>query len=95
MPKYLEHVRTLDCVVTGRPGPNDAAHTKAFQYRGTSKPDDFYVLPLCREMHTLQGQMGELRYWRSYIGENDHFLVDCINAYQREKYREWKNANNG
>jgi hypothetical protein len=69
-PAYLAWVRTLPCTVCTRPGPNDPAHLRsaARQYgkRQTGmaeKPDDKWVLPLCRTHHTDQHRHNELDWW--------------------------------
>lgn len=80
-PAYLAYVRTLPCLVCARPGPNDPAHLRsaARQYgkRLTGmgeKPDDKWVLPLCRTHHEDQHRNNELRWW-ARMGFPDPFAV--------------------
>jgi hypothetical protein len=68
---YLAYVRTLPCLICRRPG-SDPAHLRsaAPQYgkRRTGmgeKPDDRWVLPLCRNDHTDQHRHNELGWWAS------------------------------
>jgi hypothetical protein len=69
---HLAHVRTLPCLICGKPG-SDPAHIRspAPQYgkRQTGKgekPDDCWVLPLCRYHHDEQHRTNELAWWASY-----------------------------
>jgi hypothetical protein len=69
-PAYLAYVRTLPCLVCGKPGRSDPAHLRssALQYgkRATGmaeKPDDKWTLPLCRHHHDEQHRENELGWW--------------------------------
>lgn len=69
-PKYLDWIRTLPCVVTGRYGVQ-AAHVSfdAPEYgklgRGKGqKEDDRWALPLNPEHHRRQHEMAEKEFWR-------------------------------
>ena len=80
-PAYLAYVRTLPCLVCGRPGPNDPAHIRAAaphygkRYTGKGeKPDDKWVLPLCRRHHDAQHRESELGWWAG-VGMVDPFAV--------------------
>lgn len=80
-PAYLAYVRTLPCLICLRPGPSDAAHirTAAPQYgkRYTGKgekPDDKWVLPLCRAHHEAQHRESELGWWAG-MGVADPFAI--------------------
>lgn len=72
-PAYLAYVRTLPCLICGRPG-SDPAHIRSaaphYGKRQTGmgeKPSDCWVLPLCRFHHTEQHNRGnELAWWASY-----------------------------
>ena len=70
-PKYLEWVREQDCVVCGeKTQTEEAAHIrmedadvgKPMTGMGT-KPDDFYVLPLCNLHHQQQHAVAEWAFW--------------------------------
>lgn len=78
---HLAFVRTLPCLVCGRPGPNDPAHIRAAaphygkRYTGMGeKPDDKWVLPLCRSHHDAQHRESELGWWAG-MGIPDPFAV--------------------
>lgn len=80
-PAYLAYVRTLPCLVCGRPGPSDPAHIRAAaplygkRYTGKGeKPDDKWVLPLCRREHDAQHRESELGWWAG-MGLVDPFAV--------------------
>lgn len=78
---WLAMVRTMPCTVCRRPGPSDPAHirTGAPQYGKQptgmgEKPDDCWVLPLCRMHHDEQHRGNELAFWLRY-GITDPFAV--------------------
>ena len=81
-PAYLAWVRKQPCTICARPGPNDPAHLRsaARQYGKrltgmAEKPDDKWVLPLCRTHHMQQHDHGdELRWWLR-MGFPDPFAV--------------------
>lgn len=80
-PAYLAYVRTLPCLICARPGPNDPAHIRAAaplygkSYTGKGeKPDDKWVLPLCRKHHDAQHRESELGWWAG-MGIVDPFAV--------------------
>lgn len=69
--KHLAFVRSLPCLVTGRTG-TDAAHIRYSDLRVAKrkvgigeKPDDRWVVPLCREEHMKQHSMSEKQYWHN------------------------------
>lgn len=77
---WLAIVRKMPCLICQRPG-SDPAHLRsaAPQYgkRQTGmaeKPDDCWVLPLCRTHHDEQHRTNELRWWASK-GIPDPFAV--------------------
>lgn len=68
---YLQWIKTLPCVVSGR-FPVEAAHISyaAPEYgktgRGKSqKASDFWTIPLSGDEHRKQHSMNEAAYWRS------------------------------
>lgn len=80
-PAYLAYVRTLPCLICRRPGPSDPAHLRsaARQYGKPhtgmgEKPDDRWVLPLCRTHHSEQHRNNELAWWARQ-GFPDPFAV--------------------
>jgi hypothetical protein len=76
---WLAIVRKMPCMVCRRPGPSDPAHLRsaARQYGKPhtgmgEKPDDRWVLPLCRTHHDEQHRGNELSFWRRH-GFHDPF----------------------
>lgn len=70
-PDHLKWIRTLTCLVSGKPGP-DAAHIRyadpRYAKRQTGmqeKPDDRWAVPLHRSEHTDQHDQNEKAYWAS------------------------------
>lgn len=70
-PNYLEFIRSLPCVVTGR-WPVEAAHISfaAPEYGKTGrgkgqKEDDRWTLPMAQEEHRKSHSMNERNYWVS------------------------------
>lgn len=66
---HLAWIRTLPCVITGN-RPVDPAHVRyadpVYGKRETGKaekPDDKWVIPLCREKHDEQHSMNERIFW--------------------------------
>lgn len=66
---HLKWIRTLPCILTGR-RPVDACHIRysdpKFYKRETGrgeKPDDKWVVPMCRDMHDTQHSMNERAFW--------------------------------
>lgn len=79
-PAWLAAVRKMPCLICGR-GPCDPAHIRApaphYGKRNTGfgeKPDDKWVLPLCRRHHEAQHRESELGWWLS-MGFPDPFAV--------------------
>jgi hypothetical protein len=69
---HLAYVRTLPCLICGKPG-SDPAHlrtaSREYGKRETGmqeKPSDCWVLPLCRFHHSEQHSGNELAWWASY-----------------------------
>lgn len=77
---WLALVRKMPCTICRRPGPNDPAHLRSIapQYgksiTGRRKPDDCWVLPLCRAHHDDQHRGNELRWWLRH-GVPDPFAL--------------------
>jgi hypothetical protein len=77
---HLAYVRGLPCTICGMPG-SDPAHLRSaapeYGKRHTGmqeKPDDCWVLPLCRRHHDEQHGTNELLWWASY-GIADPFAL--------------------
>lgn len=68
--KYLDWIRSLPCIVTGREA--QAAHVSyaepAYGKLGRglgAKESDRWTVPLCQDEHARQHQMNERAYWQS------------------------------
>ena len=94
--KHLMFIRNLPCLVTGRRDV-DAAHIRYSDLRVAKravgigeKPDDKWVIPLCRAEHTKQHGMNERQYWNDlgidpilvalalYSVSGDHEMAEAI-----------------
>jgi hypothetical protein len=69
---HLDWIKTLPCVITGE-RPVDPAHIRyADRVYGkrevgkAEKPDDRWVVPLCRRLHDEQHSMSERIFWARY-----------------------------
>jgi hypothetical protein len=83
---YLAYVRGLPCLICGYPR-SDPAHLRsaARQYGKRQcgmgeKPDDRWVLPLCRHHHDEQHRHNELQWWASYGIPDPHALAIALYA---------------
>lgn len=94
--KYLDWVREQPCIVTGREGHPDVMTVDPAHFRwGTdgstsSKPSDFYVMPLIHSEHDKQGG-GEVSYWLNEVNLNPQLLQEFIADALQFRYNEWKN----
>ncbi len=88
--KYLDFLRTQACIISGVRGSEvetvDPAHLGG---GGTGiKGDDSTALPLIHHLHAGGHQGGEMSMWREKMP--DWLLRECIRAYARMRYAEWK-----
>ena len=60
-PEYLDFIRQKPCCACGRIGPSDADHLSA-RGMGSGKRNDFFCIPLCRQCHSMRGQVGNLKF---------------------------------
>lgn len=89
--KYLDRVREMDCIVTGRPSSDfesvDPAHIGTAG-KGLKSPDN-HVLPLIHSEH-LQQHNGEHRYWLNVFEKDKYLLTWFLKAGAEKLYRESK-----
>lgn len=87
--KYLDWLRTQACIITGHYGHDqetvDPAHIGTY---GKGMKTDDEALPLCHWVHAGGHQGGEMSMWRELMP--DWLLRECIRAYARMRYAEWK-----
>lgn len=99
---YSKHVRTLPCIVTGSYATDtmaiDPAHIRMYADGSlSSKPSDWFIVPLRHDLHQLQHQIGEQRFWRAVINgdiegaQGDLLLFRILHAFSGQIYRDWKN----
>ncbi|MEE8114519.1 MAG: hypothetical protein V3T23_09190 [Nitrososphaerales archaeon] len=87
--KYLDSVRDMDCIVTGRSGSDyetvDPAHI------GTAgkgfKSADNHVLPLIHSEH-LKQHAGEHQYWLNVFAKDKYLLTWFLKSGAEKLYRE-------
>lgn len=61
---YLESIRAIPCVATGRAPPSDAHHVKS---RGAGGGDDYWnVIPLSRAAHQELHKIGTKKFAAKY-----------------------------
>lgn len=84
-PDYLEFIRSLPCIVTGR-NDVEAAHISYLEPRygklgrgKGAKESDLWAIPLHRDEHSRQHTMAEREYWRS-VGIDPCVVALCLYA---------------
>ena len=63
---HLNFIRSFHCAIDGCQGmPIECAHVRNGSGAGMGqKPDDWRVVPLCREHHGQQHTVGEQTFWK-------------------------------
>lgn len=86
--KYLDFLRQLPCIVTGR-AATEPAHLRLNGTGGTGiKPEDCFAVPLNYELHRQQNGMAEGATWLKWAQEHPLFLVRLAQEYP-ELYFRW------
>lgn len=80
----------MPCVLTGATVCDPAHIRSGWHVMGVKPPDDL-VLPLRSILHREQHVVGETSFWVAHI--TPHLLMIALKALARERYREWKEAN--
>lgn len=93
--KYLDFLRDQPCIICGLRGHDqetvDPAHIGT---AGKSiKRSDDEALPLMHSLHAEGHQKGEMTMFRKHMP--DWLLRECLRAYAREMYAEWKRNTRG
>lgn len=91
-PKYLSHIRSKPCLVSGREGVQ-ACHFRL----GTDgalgmRPSDHFTVPLTPEEHRLQHDMGEAKYWLRAVNERPWILFDFMRDAMRWRHHDWEQS---
>lgn len=66
--KHRRFIASLQCCVSGIQGRTQCAHIRSGNAGMGMKSPDFYCVPLSVEMHQLQGEIGEQKFWEPYGG---------------------------
>lgn len=88
---YLRWVRSsMSCVLSNFSNP-DPAHVGGSNKGIATKTGDDCVVPLRRDWHDRQHQIGEISFWREAFRIMDrHMLLFFVRAGAREIYRRYK-----
>ena len=76
---HMDFVRSLPCVACLH-GPSDPAHLPDTKSSAMGMKSGDYVVPLCREHHSLQHQKGHKWFWRTYMGKSIESAKELANA---------------
>ena len=87
---HLNFVRSFHCSINGcQDMPIECAHVRLGSGAGMGqKPDDWRVVPLCREHHSQQHTVGEQTFWK---GVDIEALIEAF-CKASPKAREIKEA---
>ena len=89
-PKYIEHIKSQTCILTGYSGSDcdaiDPMHIGTLG-KGIKSSDD-EVIPALHSLHQIGHQNGEITMIRNTAP--DWLLREALRAYAREEYRKWK-----
>lgn len=87
--KYLDHLRTERCLITGQYGDeSDAVDPMHIGTAGKGlKSPDNEALPIKHSLHVMAHQNGEISMFRRHAP--DWLLRSALRAYARELYGEW------
>jgi len=87
--KWLDHLKTQPCIITGYRGNDyeavDPAHIGTLG-RGIKSPDN-ECLPIRHSIHVQMHAHGEMSILRAHLP--DDVLRAALRAYAREMYAEW------
>lgn len=88
--KYLDHLRTQPCILTGmQPSEFSAVDPMHIGTAGKSlKSPDNEALPVSHTLHALAHQSGEISMLRA--AAPDDVLRAAFRALARERYAKWK-----
>ena len=85
-PVHVSFVKTLPCLSCGRVDHSDPHHVKlacpeaAKVTAGTMRPDDMWLVPLCRKCHNLAHSRTERVFWGE-LTVNPHFVALALWAF--------------
>lgn len=91
---YLKSLRREHCLVTHRQGHGEVETVDPAHFRwgtdggASSKPSDWFAIPLIHSEHAKQHQIGEKTYWLTAVNENPEVLGEFIRDALRWRYFE-------
>ena len=92
--KYLDHMRTERCIVTGLYSqPDDAIDPMHIGTGGKGlKNHDSMTLPVLHSIHQEGHQRGEMTVILEYLARDKSLLREVMRAYAEKLYKEWEYA---
>jgi hypothetical protein len=89
LPRHLDYIRSLPCVLCSAPPPSEAAHLRMGLGGGTGvKPHDYWTLPLCHAHHAHQHRVGEHVFWATKLQTDRQLMVKVMRAFARSLYSD-------
>lgn len=87
--KYLDHLKTQTCLLTGYPGSDyDAIDPMHIGTAGKGLKTDDEAIPALHSLHSLGHQKGEITMIRNTAP--DWLLREALRLWAKEQYRIWK-----
>jgi hypothetical protein len=80
-PAHLNFVRSFHCANCDAEAPIEAAHVRLGGHGGMGfKPADWRCVPLCRDCHSWQHNVGERTFWQEYEAQAGQTVEELIGA---------------
>lgn len=94
-PDKIKLIKHLNCLARNWHGREccegvDPAHYRYGLYLGANIKDDLYITPLCRVHHSLQGDMGEKKFWGERLEDAKVQTLLLHIAYLNDDFEEMK-----
>ena len=85
-PRYLNWIRSHNCVVTQTQTDIQAHHVRLFGDGGVGlKPSDFRTVPLCAAQHAALHNMGEKSFWKANDIDIEMLVMIFMTQYIQEQ----------
>jgi hypothetical protein len=81
-PAHLERVRAMPCLVTHQ-SPSDSHHILMGWHTKGVKPPDDRAVPLIHAQHMRLHQIGEKKFWRELLAQDDLLLGWAMVAFAK------------
>ena len=86
--KHLDFIKEGKCIICFN-SPCDPAHLTGFRIGGIGlKPDDCFVVPLCRDCHNKSHHYGERSFWEKNGIEPFSYAIQYCMMSPCEKIKE-------